>query len=216
MPTTLVTGEVVAAAGDPLVASFAPMVQSIGRIVQVATPAAARALLTTLETAGAAPTSAHPLYFDIEGNLYRSVGSKSSSAWVLSKVDEGEFYEKTFSPSGSWSMAARTGYTDLGSITIPARNYPRRLHAEASLWATVDGPCDVEITALGRTRRGRLSVSSWGNTGEAVVNVTVPQGVSATVSARAVNLGPNNVAVTYGGGGVYNGMTVDLSPITIS
>lgn len=212
MPTTTPEGIVIPAAGDDLLGAWPAFAASICTIQEVPSVAAAR---TSLER-GRPATSAHPRFFSVAGILYRADGTRSpSGALILSAVNETEFYDQPFSPSGKWGMSPKD-HTDLGSFALPVRPYRRRVTATATLWATVTGACDLCVAIGSRRQYARIPAESWGASATVTISALVLEGQAVTITAGAFNFSGTTTQVTYGGGDAYNGLTISASPVTMA
>lgn len=215
MSTTLITGELIPSASDDVLASLTPMVQSVGRIVQTASPASARALLAQLEAAGQTPTTARPLYFDIGGNLYRSTGAKNGSVWVLSKIDEVEHDEKSVT---AWTTYTLTSAQEqqLVASTLPARNYRRWITATWSCYGQVQsGVIEVYLKIGGEKVTARIPQDSFGASGSVSTMAEVREGVTPVIVAGVQGAYGTGGKVGVNGNSQYSRLAVRADPISM-
>lgn len=90
MPRKHAYGPTVPESGDDLLKAWDTYVRTSTHIVPVGSVAEINALLTSLASAGMAPTSRRPLYFDLNGVIYRSDGYRGPGGtdWDLSPVNQ--------------------------------------------------------------------------------------------------------------------------------
>lgn len=216
MSTTLITGEVIPGASDDVLASLTPMVQSVGRIVQTASPASARALLAQLGAAGQTPTTARPLYFDIGGNLYRSTGAKNGSVWVLSKTDEVEWDEKNVTAWTTYTLSS-TQEQQLAASTLPMRNYRRLVTATWNCHGQVQsGLIEVWLKIGSEKVAARIPQDSYGASGSVTTMAVVAEGATPSITAGVQGAYGTGGKVGVNANSQYSRLTVRAEPISMN
>lgn len=198
---------------DDLLGAWEAMLDTAGIITQVPSIAAARLLLTTAETAGRPPTSSRPAYFDIGGVVYRSIGAKNGSTWVLSPLSEREMVETPSTAAGEKTLDAGEVFI-VATSTLPARPYDRVVEVDGSLYgAVLAGAVDLGIR-IG-TAKARYSRFQAGQNSVSLHLVGKIAAGVAPVITLVIMGGLAGSKIALSGSTAYQGLDVAAAPVTM-
>ena len=199
MSTTHWKGGTIPTAGDDLLAAWPALLDTAGIITTASTPAAARVMLTAAAAAGAAITTTCPVYFDIQGIVYRADGTKTDNVWDLRPVNE----------TGSWQGSRDTQST----VTITNTDTVKVITAELSI-----RPYDRMVSCIGMmtytNASGTLYLATMrGSTVGPVARITEGSGMVYIPDQIRIPAGedPDLHMILRGGGSGLTG-TVTIAP----
>lgn len=220
MPTENYKGVPIPEPQDDLLSAWQAAFDAAGIIVPVGSVAAARAVIQKASDAGAPPTTAHPLYLDVNGVVYRAGGSKGAGgAWALgaigghTRVRVGRVTrEQTYPlrPGDRWDMAQ----VDIG--TAP---YDRMIEASFTCYGQVlKGTCDLHLTVGDVNNLARFTPTQNGDTVSVIAAYACPAGTNPAcrggVTGTALNGGESQFYVNPSGG--YSALIVKAYPTDMS
>ena len=200
--------------GDDILNSLETAFNAAGIIVPYYSVSAFRTALASAETAGVAPTAAHPWYGDIAGIVYRANGSKNpaTGVYVISPVNETQW---TSDVGGRVSLgdhtiaAGESGALKVTGTTLPVASYDRLIFATGTMWAAVKaGNVDLELRMNGTRFRARIPNVDDGNISVSGA-ILLPAGVQPDFELCAV------ASVTGGNAAVVTLVSDEWTRITV-
>ncbi|WP_075891236.1 hypothetical protein [Actinomyces provencensis] len=176
-------GVVIPSAGDDLLDAWVVAVDTAGIITHASSVASARVALTQWETAGAAPTTDHPAYFDVNGIFYKADGTKNHTTWVLKPWNEKEFVEQAIG-SGATVSVGNGEFKGILKSTLPVRPYDRMVTAHGLVWGVATGSLGVDM----RIGDDHVAAQFWagGNSQFAINTGKVPAGVAPDIEVGVI------------------------------
>lgn len=205
-------GVVIPSAGDDLLDAWADAVDTAGVITQASSVVAVRAALTKWETAGAAPTPAHPAYFDVNGIFYKADGTKNDTTWVLTPWNETEFVEQAIG-SGATVSVGNGEFKGILKSTLPIRPYDRMVTAQGLVWGVVTGEVGVDM----RIGDDHVAASFWqgGNSASSINTARIPAGVAPDIEVGALGFG-NGGSIRVSAENRWVRLIVTAEPVTMA
>ncbi len=213
----------VPAPDDLILTSLSQTLAEAGVYVPVASAAAARLLLTQMETAGQTPTPATPLMLLVgsgaQRNAYIADGSKNSGTWVLQALNEVEGADDTYdtSWSGYKSFSVATGVSSrMMKSKLPARPYARRVNVNVAAYGKKIAGRPTLMLTLHDGRRFHSRFDADGDTASCQGQCVIPAGEAPdiTVAIFGAATGTNTVELT--GNEDQNSLMVTALPVTMS
>ena len=209
----------VPAPGDPILTSLSQTLAEAGVYVPVASAAAARLLLTQMETAGQTPTPATPLMLLVgsgaQRNAYIADGSKNSGTWVLQALNEVEVDEQTYS-RGTTGTIGDGMYSNMITSALPARPYDRVMTAVANAYGNITGNVDLCLQDGGTD----ISLARWSSGDRQSATVTnsgiIPANTAPAIRVGIRGGGPSGGSVSLTSDSRLNRLVVVAYPITMS
>lgn len=192
-------GSVVPDSGDDLLGAWPAYDASVGTVIATDTVAQARDILTEMETGGNVPSSAHPVYFDIRSQFYRSVGLKGANGvWDLKMMNEPEFQENSVAPNTVVSGAAGT-VQDLIVSSLQMQPYRRTVLVWAMVNASVQGTAGLKLVIQGVDgQSSRWETDSSMTTQTAMNMMSVEANTAPNIKAQISFGGAGKSTVTCG------------------
>lgn len=209
-------GTLVPEVGDDLLGSWDTFSDSLGIITPVGSIAAARAVLSKAADEGHPPTSTHPAYFDVDGNLYRSAGLRTGGGvWVLQALSEVEAWDGTY--NNSWTNRLGAGvFTGMIKADIPVRDYDRRVVVDGVLYGSVSsGNIDACVQAQGRMKLARLDTGDAQST-SVTVQAIIKAGEAPNIALGLRGGSPSGGTATLSHDPSLNYLGVTAYPITMA
>ena len=185
-------------AGDDLLGSYETGLTAAGIIIPAASVAAARVMLAAAEAAGVLPSAAHPAYFDIGSNIYRSVGTKgTNNVFDLKMINEPDFQEDNIA-AGAKITGVSGQVKNLITSTLPTRPYRRTVLAWAMVDAQVSGVAGLKVVVQGGDGQSSRWETNSDMTTQTAMNMrSVEAGVAPDIRAQ----------ISFGGSGLTSTVT---------
>lgn len=206
------TGATVPGAGDDLLAAWPRMLDTVGVIVRAQSITAARQMLTAQVGQGLAVSTDKPVYFDVNGVLYRADGTKGGGQYVLRIVSESQMVKD--SPS-AWTThtLASDQRKQMVTSSLPAAPYPRHVKATWIMNATVSAGVGYAYVEMpGDKGFADIRRDTHGATATAVAVGRVEAGVAPQISAGVVGASGVGATVGVNGNSAFNKLIVEAYP----
>ena len=216
MSTTHQKGVTIPTSGDDLLDAWSTAMDTAGIIQPTSSISAMRAALTAMEVAGTLPTAGHPAYFDMNGMVYRSTGTKGTdNVYDLVPINMIEGHEE----AGAGLTVTRTAGSQHEFIKskLPVRPYRRMVMAFGMANASVTGT--VGLRVLINNREGLTA--RWENNASQQTQFAMNMGfVEANTDPKVILAasfgGTGNSTVAFSSAADANRLDVLAFPVTMA
>ncbi|MCR2051453.1 hypothetical protein NSA19_00995 [Actinomyces bowdenii] len=216
MPTNHWKGLTLPTAGDDLLGSWKALADTANVIVTAQSVRAAREMLTRATVQGFILDSAHPVYFNILGNLYCADGQKApDQTWVLHAMSEPDHWEGTY--GAVWSNTLTNGqFTGVIRCGMTARPYDRWATISAGFYGNaLSGHVDLCVSAHGKMRLSRFDAGDAQSV-TLTCQCRIPAGATPDIQLGVRGGGPSGGRVSLTADRRFNYLEVLASPISMA